>query len=74
MCMILFFWICYGMINFLHVLGCVWLHSACWSFPSSILCRAGLVERYCLNLVLSWNILVSPSIVIESFAGYSSLG
>ena len=32
-----------------------------------------LVESYCLNLVLSWNILVSPSMVIESFAGYSSL-
>ena len=28
--------------------------------------------RYCVNLVLSWNILVSPSEVIESFAGYSS--
>ena len=27
-----------------------------------------------MNLVLSWNTLVSPSIVIESFAGYSSLG
>ena len=25
-------------------------------------------------LVLSWNILVSPSMVVESFAGYSSLG
>jgi hypothetical protein len=25
-------------------------------------------------LVLSWNILVSPSIIIESFAGYSSMG
>jgi hypothetical protein len=32
------------------------------------------VERYCVNLVLSWNILVSPSIVIDSFSGYSSLG
>ena len=32
------------------------------------------MERYCINLFLSWNILVSPSIVIESFAGYSSLG
>ena len=30
--------------------------------------------RYCLNLVLSWNILVTPSMLIESFAGYSSLG
>ena len=27
-----------------------------------------------MNLVLSWNTLVSPSMVIESFAGYSSLG
>jgi hypothetical protein len=32
------------------------------------------VERYCLNLVLSWNTLVSPSMVIERLAGYSSLG
>jgi hypothetical protein len=32
------------------------------------------VERYCVNLVLSWNALVSPSMIIESFAGYSSLG
>ena len=27
-----------------------------------------------MNLVLSWNTLVSPSMVIESFAGYTSLG
>ena len=27
-----------------------------------------------MNLVLSWSTLVSPSTVIESFAGYSSLG
>jgi hypothetical protein len=33
----------------------------------------GFVERYCVNLVLSWNILFSLSMVIESFAGYSSL-
>ena len=32
------------------------------------------MERYCVNFVLSWNTLVSPSMVIESFAGYSSLG
>ena len=31
------------------------------------------MERY-VNLVLSWNTLVSPSMVIESFAGYYSLG
>ena len=32
------------------------------------------MERCCVNLVLSWNILVSSAMVIESFAGYSSLG
>jgi hypothetical protein len=31
------------------------------------------MKRYCVNLVLSWNSLVSPLMVIESFAGYSSL-
>jgi hypothetical protein len=31
------------------------------------------VKKYCLNFFLSWNILVSPSMVIESFAGYHSL-
>ena len=32
------------------------------------------MERYCVNLVLSWDTLASPSIVIESSVGYSSLG
>ena len=32
------------------------------------------MERYYVNLVLSWNTLVSPSMVIETFAGYSNLG
>ena len=32
------------------------------------------MEGYCVNLVLSWNSLVSPSMVIESLATYSSLG
>jgi hypothetical protein len=31
------------------------------------------VERYCGNLSFSWNTLVSPCMVIESFAGISSL-
>ena len=30
------------------------------------------METYCVNLVLSWNTLVSQSMVIERFAGYSS--
>ena len=62
----LFFWVCCEIINFCVFLG--------WRFPSSNLYRAGLVERYCFNLVLSWTILVSPLMMIESFAGYSSLG
>jgi hypothetical protein len=32
------------------------------------------VDRYCLNLILSVNILFSRSMVIEYFAVYSSLG
>jgi hypothetical protein len=32
------------------------------------------MERYHVNLILSWNILFSPSMVTESLAGYSSLG
>jgi hypothetical protein len=32
------------------------------------------VERYYRNFILSWNTLVSPSMVIMSFSGYSSLG
>ena len=35
---------------------------------------AAFVERFCINSVLSWNILVSPSMVIENFTGYSCLG
>ena len=31
------------------------------------------MERYCVNLILSWNTLVSPSMVLESFAGHCSL-
>ena len=32
------------------------------------------MERYCVNLVLSWNTLFSPSMLIESLSGFSSLG
>ena len=44
-----------------------------WNFPLIILCQTGLVDRCCLHLVLSWNILVSPYRLIENFAGYSNL-
>jgi hypothetical protein len=32
------------------------------------------MEIYYVNLSFSWNVLFSLSMVIESFAGYSSLG
>jgi hypothetical protein len=32
------------------------------------------MERHCANLFLLWNILFFLSMVIESFAGYNSLG
>jgi hypothetical protein len=32
------------------------------------------MDSYCVTLVLSWNNLISPFMVTESFAGYSSLG
>ena len=43
-------------------------------FSIYYLCRARFVERYWVNLVLSWNTLVSPSMLVESYAGYISLG
>ena len=32
------------------------------------------MERYFVDFILSWNTLISPSMVFESFAGYNSLG
>ena len=62
-CVAIFFWVCWKKI-FLLFLGYSFP-----LFPSIISCSAGFVERYCVNLFLSWNILVT-----ESFAGHSSLG
>ncbi|KAL6032075.1 hypothetical protein STEG23_000408, partial [Scotinomys teguina] len=33
------------------------------NLPSSAFCKAGFVDRYYLNLVLSWNVLFTPSMV-----------
>ena len=52
------------------VFSCVWLTSLGWSFPSSTFCRTEFIDGYCLNLVLICNVLLSQSIVSESFAGY----
>ena len=50
------------------------LASLVCDFPYIISCKAGFGATYCLNLFLSWNILISPLMVNASFAGYSSLG
>ncbi|KAL6092980.1 hypothetical protein STEG23_036966, partial [Scotinomys teguina] len=34
-----------------------------WNLPSSAFCKPGFVDRYCSNLVLSWNVLFTPSMV-----------
>jgi hypothetical protein len=63
-----FFWFCF----------CFFLFDVetllCWSFLSRILCWAELIDMYCLNFVLLWNILVFPFMVFESFVEYSHLG
>lgn len=45
-----------------------------WSFPSSTYSGAGSVDRDCLSLSLSWNVLPFPPMVFKSFAVYSRLG
>lgn len=59
----------------IFVFSWVWLIASSWRFFFyRTFCRAGFVERYCLNSVLSQDILFSPSIVIKSFSGFSNLG
>ena len=43
--------------------------SSSYSSPFSISCSAGLVEVYSLSLLLSGELLILPSILIESLAG-----
>jgi hypothetical protein len=38
---VLSFWLCFEMLN---ILSLVYVPSLCWSFPSRILCSAGLVD------------------------------
>ncbi|KAL6049627.1 hypothetical protein STEG23_012441, partial [Scotinomys teguina] len=42
-----------------------------WNLPSSAFCKAGFVDRYCSNLVLSWNVLFTPSMLVFSSFFYS---
>ena len=59
------------MISFSFFLWC--RYPPVLSFPSKFLRRASLVDINCLNLVLSWDSLVYPFMVIENIAGYNSL-
>ena len=72
-CLVIFFWVCWKKITFLLFLGC--------TFPPCVgvfyllfFVGLDLWKDNCVNLVLSWNNLVSPSMLIENFAGYSNLG
>jgi hypothetical protein len=51
-----------------------WLILLWLEYFSTIFCMFVFVDRYCLNLDLSWDILFSPSMMIEICAGYSSRG
>lgn len=53
-----------------------WLSLTCldWIFTSRDFVRGGFLDKHFLYLVLSWNILLFPFMVIEGFAGYSNLG
>jgi hypothetical protein len=49
--------VCFSSLGFAGIkliISCVLfsLSSLCWSFPSSVFCRAGFEERCCLNIVL----------------------
>ena len=66
-----FFWFS-CLVIFLLFLG--YSFSPCAGYSINYFCRARFVFIYYVNLVLSWNILVSPSMVIESLAGYSNMG
>lgn len=63
----------YEIINFLFIFLWVRLTTFVLCFVFSF-CGTRFVDRCCLNLASSWNVLFSPSIVIEHFSGYNSLG
>jgi hypothetical protein len=58
----LFLFVCFV---FMDVLNLPWLE---FSFY-----KEGCVDKFCLSLTLSWNMLFSPFMVIEGFDVYKSL-
>jgi hypothetical protein len=67
------FWFCWYKIISCVFLGEVNFLGLEFSFYY-LLCRTRFVNSYYLNLTLTCHILLSPSMVIESLAGFSSLG
>lgn len=57
--------------------SCNWDHlssSSVYNISVSIFCSATLVVMNCIRLCLPWNVLISPLIKKNSFAGYNTLG
>ena len=71
-CILLSFWVCCEKINFLFFLGCSF--TPCVGLFLLLSCVGLNWRRISFNLVLSQINWVSPSMVIEDFAGYRSLG
>lgn len=71
---ILFLWFFFLVWNYLFlVFSWVWLTFSCWSFPSNIFCRAGLVDILLKDgFILGY--LSFSFIETESFEAYCSLG
>jgi hypothetical protein len=58
----------FGALCFLVCVYIFWL-----KFFFCHLCKAGFIDRYCLNIILSWIVLFYPFIVMESYPGYSNM-
>ena len=67
-------WLCCKMISILFFFGVGTPHCVGDFLLDSPSGRIGGQILFKFGFVLSWNILVSPSMLIESFAGYSSQG
>ena len=60
--------------DYFLVFSRAWFLSLYWFFFCYYPLKGWICGNILCNLVLSWKILVSPSMVIENFAGCSSLG
>jgi hypothetical protein len=58
----------------LPVLSWFCLLSSVCRIPCRIFCSGGLVVTYCFSFCISWKTFIPPSILNDTFAGYSILG